>query len=250
MPIHPAHVPTGYRYLLHRQHKDTAISGRTRSGASGLLVMGEHTGTHIDALSHMALDHKLNGGIKVTPQVETPYGFTKNGVENLRPIVGRGLLLDVPRIMKVRVLPPHYGIAEEDLRRCCEAEGIKIKRGDVLLVRTGYAKYWNHPGRYASAAGVSLAATRWLVSKGVSVVGADNMAWELDTGAPDPEMGVTLPCHVYLIVQNGICILGNLNLDGLASERKHEFLFVCLPLKLVGATGSPVRPIAITGLAA
>jgi len=76
------------------------------------------------------------------------------------------------------------------------------------------------------------------------VVGADNMAFDV-MGPADPELKVTLPGHILLLVRAGIPIIENLNLEELAEAGVHEFLFVCLPLKMRGATGSPVRPIAI-----
>ena len=77
MPIHPGHRP-GYLYHLHKRHRDNynPESQGPRSGASGTLLMMEHTGTHIDALSHQAADLTLYGGIEITPQVETHAGFT------------------------------------------------------------------------------------------------------------------------------------------------------------------------------
>ena len=89
MPFAPAHKPVGYTYVLHRQHKDIELAGPTRSGAAGVLITTEHSGTHIDALCHQALDGRLYGGIEVSPQVETPYGFSVLGIETVSPIVGR-----------------------------------------------------------------------------------------------------------------------------------------------------------------
>src|SRR5437899_6802263 len=95
MPIHPAHRP-GYFYALHRRHRDTyqpAVHG-PRSGASGVLTMMEHSGTHIDALCHQACGLKLFGNVD-TSSLETPFGFKALGVEHVPPLVTRGVLLDV-----------------------------------------------------------------------------------------------------------------------------------------------------------
>jgi kynurenine formamidase len=101
---------------------------------------------------------------------------------------------------------------------------------------------------YLEAAGVSLEGAEWLASLGERAVEADNMSFEPDDGSLDPKLPVQLPCHALLIVKHGVNIMVNLNLEKLASENIHEFLFVCAPLKLVGATGAPVRPIAISGI--
>ncbi len=95
MPFHPTHRAVGYTYLMHRKHRDVELSGPTRSGASGILVTTEHSGTHIDALCHRAVDHKLFGGIEVSSRNETPYGFSVLGIETVKPLVARGLLLDI-----------------------------------------------------------------------------------------------------------------------------------------------------------
>jgi kynurenine formamidase len=75
-------------------------------------------------------------------------------------------------------------------------------------------------------------------------VGADNMAWD-EMGLFDPDFKVTLPGHLILLVRSGIYIIENLFLEELARDQRYEFTFVCLPLKLRGATGSPVRPVAV-----
>jgi kynurenine formamidase len=248
MPLHPVHKIVGYSFLLHRKHRDTPLSGKTRSGSSGILIMTEHTGTHIDALCHQAYNHRLHGNVEVTSEIETPWGFKRHGIERVDPVVGRGVLLDVAASKGVDHLPKHQRISAKELQACAGIEGVEVRKGDVLLVRTGYGKFWNDAAKYDEAAGVSPDGARWLASIGVRAVGADNMGWEVDDGAADPDMGITLPCHALMLVDHGIHIIENMNLELLGAEKVYEFFFVCTPLKFVGATGSPVRPIAITGL--
>jgi len=111
-------------------------------------------------------------------------------------------------------------------------------------VRTGYGAHWDDPETYEGAAGVEASGSRWLADQQVRMVGADNVAWDI-FGLRDAEMDVTLPGHVILLVRNGIHILEHLYLEELARDQVHEFAFVCLPLKIRGATGSPIRPIAV-----
>ena len=235
-PSHPAHTP-GFNYFLHRHHARGATEART--GASGIIVTPEHSGTHIDALAHQAENLTLHGGIHVDDGVQTSAGFRKLGIETMAPLVGRGVLLDVARDGR---LDPDYAITPDDLERAAKAE---VRRGDVVLVRTGFGSLWSRPDEYLHAAGVSAAGSRWLIERGVKAVGADNMAFDVMSSTPDPELGVTLPGHVLLLVRAGIPIIENLNLEELAAAGVYEFLLVCLPLKMRGATGSPVRPIAI-----
>src|SRR5438270_5405669 len=245
MPIHPAHKP-GYFYALHRRHRDTYRPEEhgPRSGASGVLTMMEHTGTHIDALCHQANELRMFGGVEVDG-AETPAGFTKLGIETVPPLLRRGVLLDVCGHKGARVLPPTYGISADELAGCASAQGVEVQRGDVLLVRTGYGALWRGEEQvYLSAAGVSKSGTLWAVEHHVVAVGADNMAWDVP-GERDPETGATLFAHVYLLPQKGVYIIENLNLEELARDRAWTFAFIAVPLKLQGATGSPLRPLAL-----
>ena len=234
-PSHPAHQP-GFNYFLHRHHARGAPEART--GASGIIVTPEHSGTHIDALAHQAENLTLHGGIHVDEGVQTSAGFRKLGIETMAPIVTRGVLLDVAGDKR---LDPDYAITPQDLER---AAVVEVRAGDAVLVRTGFGALWSDPETYLKAAGISAAGSRWLIDHKVAVAGADNMAFDV-IGPADPELKVTLPGHILLLVRAGIPIIENLNLEELAAAGVHEFLFVCLPLKMRGATGSPVRPIAI-----
>lgn len=234
-PSHPAHAP-GFNYFLHRHHAPGA--GEARTGASGIIVTPEHSGTHIDALAHQAENLTLHGGIQVDG-VQTSAGFRKLSVDSMAPMVGRGVLLDVAGD---KLLDPDYAITPQDLERAVRAE---IREGDAVLVRTGYGALWSKPAEYLRAAGVSAAGSRWLIERKVGAVGADNMAFDLMSSEVDPDLGATLPGHILFLVRAGVPIIENLNLEELASAKVYEFVFVCLPLKMRGATGSPVRPIAI-----
>ena len=240
MPVHPAHAP-GFNYFLHRQHGRGVPEPPGRTSASGVLVMPEHTGTHIDALSHQAEHLKLHGGVDVNSGVMSAAGFSVLGIETMPPLVGRGVLLDVAGR---RRLEPEYEITVDELKKAAAAAGIEVGKGDVVLVRTGFGAQWDQPADYLRAAGVSAAGSQWLADRGVAAVGADNMAFDTVNGF-DAELGVTLPAHVRLIVRAGIPIIENLNLEELAAAGVHEFGFICLPLKMRGVTGSPVRPLAL-----
>jgi kynurenine formamidase len=245
MPIHPTHRP-GYFYGLHRRHRDTyqpAAHG-PRSSASGVLTMMEHTGTHLDALCHQAHELKMFGGVDVAA-TETPAGFSALGIETVPPLVQRGVLLDVCGHKGAAVLPARYGISADELASCAAAQGIEVRPGDVLLVRTGYGARWRgDEAAYLDAAGVSKSGTLWAAEHGVVAVGADNMAWDVP-GERDPETGATLFAHVWLLTQKGIYIIENLNLEELARDRVWTFGFIAAPLKFEGATGSPLRPLAL-----
>ncbi len=244
MPIHPSHRP-GYHYALHRRHRDAhrpELHG-PRTGAAGVMMLMEHSGTHIDALCHQACGLRLYGGIPVE-EAETPTGFTRLGVETVPPLLGRGVLLDVAGWKGQPRLAPLSGISADDLQGCAAAQGVAVRGGDVLLVRTGYAPLWHDEAAYLQAAGVAKSGSLWAHEQGVRAVGADNMTWD-NTEERDPESGATLFGHVYLLAQKGVYIIENLNLEGLARDRRYTFAFVGIPLKFNGATGSPLRPLAL-----
>jgi kynurenine formamidase len=235
-----------YTYLLHRRHADTAnpAANGPRSGATGLLLSSDHLGTHIDALCHQADEFKLFGGEKLSPAIETPAGFTQHGAETIAPIVAQGFLLDVAYHHKASALPADYVITAEDLEATMKAQGRLMMGGGVILIRTGYGQYWNDAGTYSHAAGLSPAANRWLLARQPLAVGADNLTWDAP-GARDETTGANLFGHLELLARHGIYIFENLNLEGLAADFVDHFLFIAAPLKLKGATGSPVRPLAV-----
>ena len=215
MPIHPSHLP-GYFYALHRRHRDTYRPAEhgPRSGASGVLTMMEHSGTHLDALCHQANCLKMFGGI-ATDEAETPTGFTRLGVETVPPLVARGVLLDVAGWKKQARLPEAYSISGDELATCARTQDVEVRSGDVLLVRTGYGAIWADEPTYLRAAGVGKSGTLWAADRGVVAVGADNMAWDAPDDR-DPETGATLFAHVYLLPQKGVYIMENLDLETLA----------------------------------
>ncbi len=246
MPVHPAHKQAGYSYLLHRHHEDEYRPEEhgPRAGAAGVIICGEHTGTHIDALCHQSDALTLYGGVPVDNDVQTSRGFTKLAVEEIRPILAPGVLLDVAALRGVEALERGQVVTAEDLEACCEAQGVSVEAGSVALVHTGNCLYWDDAERYLAGPGMDAGASYWLAERGVFAVGADNMAWDVP-GLVDPELGCTLPGHLILLVRRAIYIIENLKTDELAAARAYRFTFVCAPLKLVGATGSPVRPLAV-----
>ena len=142
------------------------------------------------------------------------------------------------------MLPQGYAITADELKACAAAESIMPQKGDMLLVRTGYAARWNDAAAYLEAAGVSKSGSLWAAEAGVAAVGADNMAWDAPQER-DPETGSMLFGHLHLLAQKGIYIIENLILEELAREHHYEFAFVGIPLKFMGATGSPIRPLAL-----
>ncbi len=244
MPIYPTHRP-GYFYALHRRHRDSYLPQvhGPRTGASGILTMMEHSGTHIDALCHQACGFRMFGDVPVEG-TETQAGFRQLGIETVSPLLGRGVLLDVAGWKGVPLLPHKYSISAAELAACAAAQGVAVQADDVLLVRTGFGALWQDEAAYLQAAGVAKSGTLWAAEHGVRAVGADNMSWDLPDER-DPDTGATLFAHVYLLPKKGTFIMENLLLEELAGARRYVFAFVGIPLKFTGATGSPLRPLAL-----
>jgi 4-oxalocrotonate tautomerase family enzyme len=244
MPVIAAHQP-GYAYFLHRRHSDDYRPDElgVRSSASGVIVCMEHSGTHIDAICHQADAQMLYGGIPAA-DVCNSKGFTTHAIEDVPPMMASGVMLDAAAERGVRSLDAGHLVTAADLESCCRRQRVEIRPGDVVLIRTGNALFWNDAERFLAGPGMDSSASEWLAAKGVLAVGADNMAWDV-IGLRDPKFGSQLPGHLILLARHGIYIIENLQLEELAAAGYSRFTFVCMPLKFIGATGSPVRPIAV-----
>ncbi len=242
-PVGPNHPP--FWSALVRRHGDV-VRDDGSSAAFELMSLGGHTGTHIDALCHISLGGELYGRV---PAAETlaEGRFARLGVETIPPLVCRGVLLDVPAASGRSVLDPGEPITAADLERTCSEHGVEIGKGDAVLVRTGWPVGRFHDpiafnGLETGVPGPDESAARWLASRDIRLTGADTLAYEhLPAGAGQR----LLPAHVALLVEHGIHIVEVLDLERLARDGVHEFAFVALPLRIVGATGSPIRPIAL-----
>jgi kynurenine formamidase len=205
------------------------------------------THSHLDALCHVAFDGTLYNG---RPSASiTSEGATTNTVEVLKNgLVGRGVLLDVPRLRGVPWLEPGEHVRVRDLEQAERAQGVEVGCGDILLVRTGHTRRLTELGRWDTAgakAGLHPAAARYLSDREVAVLGCDSNS---DT-APSTTEGVGFPIHALALNAMGIHLLDYLQFEDLVPvcERfdRWEFLFTAAPLRIVGGTGSPLNPTAI-----
>jgi kynurenine formamidase len=241
-PNHPA-----YWHALPRRHGDM-VRADGGSAANDIISMGTHVGTHIDALAHVSQDGLMHGGVDA---VAAGAGgrYLELGVHTIEPMVRRGVLIDVPAALGADDgCPAGYEITPADLELALRRQGTRVRPGDVVLIRSGWGRHFTDADRtaYQGAAtgvpGVSEAGAHWLAQQSIHAAGADTIAFErLQAGAGH----ALLPAHRILLVENGIYLIEAMNLDGLAAARAYEFMFVLAPLALVGATGSPVRPLAV-----
>lgn len=240
----PNHPP--YRHAYTRRHGDM-VRADGGSAAADIIVLGTHVGTHMDALAHVSHDGHLHGDTSVSEALEGSL-YRSHGIHTVAPFAGRGVLLDIPALLGVEVCPPGYEITPADLEGAAARQGVTVEAGDAVLIRSGWGCNFHDPvafvGHDSGVPGPGEAAATWLAERGVALAGADTIAFErLAPGAGH----ALLPAHRVLLVEAGIPIMETMVLDELAGHAVYEFGFVVAPLKLVGATGSPIRPLAIVG---
>lgn len=238
-----AHHP-GFRMALMRRHGDQSQSDEA-SSAHELIALGGHSGTHVDALCHIAQQGRLHGGVDAT-EAQRGGRFQRWGLETLPPFVGRGVLLDLARLHGVDILAPGHAIGGEELEAAARAQSIEVGAGDAVLIRTGWAALWSHPDKFlgtrTGTPGPDSSGARWLADRQVALAGAETLGFEhIPVGADRPPRHA----HVILVYEHGIPIVEALDLTALAAAEAWEFLFILAPLKILGATGGPVRPLAL-----
>jgi kynurenine formamidase len=234
-PYHPNYPP--FTMALQYRHGDWhAPCGMTF--ASELIVMTGHTGTHVDALGHCVSESDDRG-------VHADHaGLHGGSVDELPPTLARGVLIDAAGAAGVDCLADDAAVTAGDMEAIAAADGVEVGPGDVVLIRTGRGRYWNEPLRYfdpnGSAPGPDRSACEWLVQRGVALAGTDTLTFE----RIDASMEGFGEGHLTLFGA-GIPIVECLALEELAAAGAREFVFVMSPLKILGGTGSPVRPIAV-----
>lgn len=246
MPHFPSHPPFAFGLTKRHGEINTPMpDGRSSSASAELIATGTHVGTHLDGLGHFSCNGMLFGDIPAQASQTHTEGLSKYGMETVAPIVKRGVLLDIPAQFDVPVLDKTFTILPEHLEACCRRQNVTIGADDVVLIRTGWMRYWPDVANYLMggggntpvAPGPGIDSARWLSARGIFATGADTIVYER---TPSP-----FDVHVHLLVEKGIHIIEVLNLESLARDRVYEFLFIALPLKIRGATGSPIRPVAL-----
>jgi kynurenine formamidase len=245
VPHFPTHPP--FVFGLTKRHGEVVTElpdGRLASSSADAISTGTHVGTHLDGLGHFSCNGMLFGGAPASGQ-SYEKGLATYGLETVAPISRRGVLLDVARLEGVPILPKDFSVSPLHLEAACRRQKVEIRAGDVVLLRTGWALHWSDPAAYVmggrgnvpTGPGPEIDGARWLSERRVFATGSDTLAYEKVPSA--------MQVHVHLLVDRGIHIIEALDLEKLAEDGVSEFLFVALPLKIRGATGSPIRPIAL-----
>ena len=257
MPLFPGHPP--FQVLNYRTPRGIRTGQLTPWGPvndAGLGYMAEyvmattHSGAHIDALAHMTVGDDMHwyGGGSADRHL-TDHGPTYGDASKLPPFFTRGVLLDAPGYRGVDVLEKGSPINAAEMAAIAAWEGVEVRPWDVVVIRTGYMGLWPDAARMAEhrTAGPDLSAAEWLLDRGVVATGTDTETYEVQP-APRHTLGEPAnpqPVHTRLLIEHGIYLMESLDLEAIARDRVHEFLFVALPLKIAGATASMVDPVAV-----
>lgn len=232
--------PAPAHYML-RDGGDYAVGLAERAGfgfADDVITLATHGVTHVDALAHVWRDGQLYNGFPAG--TVTSRGASRLGIDKMRPIVTRGVLVDcAPGADRDAGDRVHRG----ELARLLAAADIDLAPGDALLVRTGWlAAFAAGRADAASWPGLDRDCGPWLAERGVVLVGADNVAVE---AYPSGDPGCQVPLHIGLLRDHGVYLSELMDLDALAASGRGTFLFVLAPLPLAGAVGSPAAPVAV-----
>jgi kynurenine formamidase len=255
MPSFTAAGQPPYQISMTNTPRGTALDNSTGFGEQNQLVgysgdaisMYTHCGTHIDTLNHFGYHGKIWNGFDADTYLGARHWLCA-GADKQPPIIARGVLLDIAALHGVDVLPQSYAIGQADLADAARRQGVELRPGDVVMVRSGQMTLWNDPQAYiTNEAGVNREGAEFLARSGAIVVGADNLSFEQ---IPSTEEGNWLPVHTYLFAEAGVTIMEVVDLEMLSAERIFEFCFIGAALKLRGATGAPMRPMAMPFLAA
>lgn len=253
MPGFTALGDPAYQFWLTHTPRGTVVGDISKQGkemnqkvsyTGDAISMYTHTGTHIDALAHFGLHGHIWNGYTADEHL-SDRGWDKGGAEKIPPVIGKGVLIDVPAYKGVDVLPGNYVISLAELPQLIKSQQLQINKGDIVFIRTGVMKYfYSDPGKFlGNTPGMSMDAITWLVEeKGVMTLGADNLSVEV---MPSGNGKNWLPGHTYLLAEKGVMFIELLYLEELSAAKVKDFLFIGLPLKLRGASGAPMRPIAI-----
>jgi kynurenine formamidase len=226
-----------------------AWNARLHSGVDGFhldAIAGSiHQGTHLDALVHVVTDGHVYGGLAAST-TRTTAGWSYGGVETVPPIVTRGVLIDLVATRDGVPLGGADEVTIADVESALAATGTTIRAGDAVLLRTGKIRELRTArDRFLDAQpGIGVDAAGHLADAGMMVFGSDPGGTE-----PQPVRDWSRTVHVELLTRRGIHLIEWMDLDPLASSLgtsgRVDFLFMVSPLRIPGATGSWVRPIAI-----
>jgi kynurenine formamidase len=249
--INPVHV---MGTIDHPDLGDPAGDAMVPHFSDDMVTMGLQAATHWDGLSHVSYGHKLYNGIPAT-SITARDGSTELGIEHVKALVGRGVLLDIPGSKGLDRLPDDHEVTGADLDAAAEWAGVEIRSGDIVLIRTGRLQYYleGSAQKYtmgeagtADSPGPGIDAVRWFHRHDIAAAATDTYMFEV---FPPPDWDNALAVHCLAVVDMGFTQGQNWHLEELAEVcgeyGRHTFLLHASPEPFVGATGAPVVPVAL-----
>jgi kynurenine formamidase len=202
-----------------------------------------HCGTHVDTLNHLGHHGMFWNGWTADKDLGSRI-WNKGGLDKYPPIIARGVILDVAGMHGVDQLDAGYGITPQDLQDTVAKQGVELRKGDVVLVRTGRMQAWpDFDGYLQKPPGINLPSAKWLCEEaGAMCIAGDSIGLEV---MPWDEPDAFLPVHSYMFATAGAQIIEVVNMEEIAAEKQYEFAFLGFPLKLRGATGAPMPSYAV-----
>ena len=245
-PTVPAYPPRMFFELVlgHGALEGTMISpeGTQISYFEEQVSQTYHIGCHLDGLGHVGINGHFYNGVHYK-DFYTPTALTKFGMETVRPWVSRGVCLNIAGLLGQEMLPEAFVITADHLEDACRSQGVEVRAGDAVLLHTGWADLWMKEDRYGTVEpGAGWDAAHWLTDRHVSLVGADNWAFEVIPFEKDEWPFVV---HQHLLAETGTHILENIKTGELVEGSHSEFLFLLAPNKVKGSTGSMTAPVAV-----
>lgn len=217
--------------------------GSDHSNLDDIVTGWLNVGTQIDGLAHMGIGGMFYNGNKSADIVDAN-GLKKLGIEKMPPLVTRGVLLNIARFKGVQALQGGQLITVADIESACRQQGVRIERGDVVLLHTGWMETMsgNTLRYYDSQPGPGRAAAEYFAAKGIVALGSDTPRVDVVPFETPQEF---FPVHQTLIAKNGVYLLESINTSALARDNVHQFLFVLGQPRFTGASQSIINPIAI-----
>jgi len=255
IPINTVAGPDNPNPAIHfvsQAHDIDIGSGGLRFGLDfmGMACHGD-CHTHVDALCHISYNGLTYNG-HPAQEVLTSKGATSLDIASYGDgVVGRGVLLDIPRFRGVKWLEPGEAVRRAELEACEKAQGVNLGEGDILVFRTGHHRRrlelgaWDNGPDGEGKAGLHVDTIPWMHERRLAAFLPDGDGEAI----PSCVAGMTFPIHPLQIVAMGMLASDSLQFEDLAraceEEGRYEFMVVGLPLRLPGGTGSPWNPIAI-----
>jgi hypothetical protein len=233
IPSFPTHGPIGEEKVVFNDEFLSAEIGQVGTQFDGL----GHVGMQMPKSDGSVTEVFYNGFTK--EDMRNPYGLLKLGIEHIKPIITRGLLIDIAGLRGVSTVPDSLELSLAEVRSALARQGIAeswIQPGDALFFNFGWWRHW--PGPEATHTGkrpkISMEVVRWLIDQKPSMVGSDAI---LD--------GTVFNVHTELTMKQGVFNLEWMNFKDMSEDKAYQFLFIFTPIRFKGATGSPGRPVGI-----